>query len=493
MLFLHVNSPNDTLNETATTLDSVDLQLERREGRIPRSRDPQCCKHGAQGMCSHCQPLEPYDEDYRKSKGIKHLSFHAHLRKLGARPGSLEVPNYRVKEGCPRHAPYPGGICSLCQPPAISLNPQSFRFTDHVEFEQPSLVERFLAGWRGSGYQRFGWLMGRYDVYDEVPLGIKAVVCAIYEPPQDGSVDGFQLLENVKMEQVEDAAKLLGLCCVGMIYTDLQDDGTRTGKVECKRSADSFFLSSSEALFIAEQQQKHPNPCRYATSGQYGSKFVTVVATGDESNNVGLFAYQVSLTAMSLLAADLVSATTDPSLMMVNSNAQYVPDVFYKYRNEYGSQVQAQAKPTFPVDYLIVSLTHGFPRQSNPLFPAVNQFVPTDPLAKYLLPLPSNDEASLKLLGNFSLFLHLSTILSAGTIRLLATAITEKNVAVLREFLNAADWNALLSTGTNASTLGDRTRPISIDDEMEWTCPHCTFINTSTRDTCDVCGLPPMG
>lgn len=61
---------------------------------------------------------------------------------------------------------------------------QPYRHVDNIAFENPSLVERFLDYWRVTAHQRIGFLYGYYEVHKDVPLGIRATVVAIYEPPQ---------------------------------------------------------------------------------------------------------------------------------------------------------------------------------------------------------------------------------------------------------------------------------------------------------------------
>jgi len=61
---------------------------------------------------------------------------------------------------------------------------QKYRHVDYIQFENPMLMERFLDYWRKTGNQRIGFLYGRYEHHKDVPLGIRAVVSAIYEPQQ---------------------------------------------------------------------------------------------------------------------------------------------------------------------------------------------------------------------------------------------------------------------------------------------------------------------
>jgi nuclear protein localization family protein 4 len=216
---------------------SIDTTLLKTKGTIERSRS-KFCSHPMNAMCEYCTPLEPYDPTYQKEQKIKFLSFHAYLRSVTHQDRTkplhapdfiapLQVPQF-VLRSCTNHEPYPKGICSKCQPSAITLTPQSFRMTDHVELLHDQ-VNEFIAYWRETGQQRFGLLIGKYQVYDGVPLGIKAVVEGIIEIEQESGHDYIQLLMlpgEAKWNRLEQTIRELGLEIIGCIYTDLQSMGS---------------------------------------------------------------------------------------------------------------------------------------------------------------------------------------------------------------------------------------------------------------------------
>ena len=444
----------------------LDDQLEKLDGKIPRSRN-RMCKHGAKGMCDYCMPLEPFDAGYLEEHKIKFASFHAYLRKINSATNKpelnssfippLEEPDVTVDPFCKTgHAPWPGGICSKCQPSAITLQRQEYRMVDHLEIASPSIVDTFLNAWRKSGSQRLGYMYGYYERYDNVPLGQKAVVEAIYEPPQVDHADGLELIDFQEEVRVDRIAALCGLERVGVIFTDLTDDGTGKGTVLAKRHKDSFFLSSLEASLAASYQARYPNKSHWAASGRFGSKFVTAVITGSTEGEIAIAPYQISEQGVAMLEAHIVEPSTDPNTMLIckEGGAAYIPDVFYSKINEYGRQVKENAKPAFPMEYVLVELTHGFPNDPKPrfkrtTFPVENRASVGEAgdLQHVGRQLDVGNETSLSAVSDFHLIQYLASldILSEQDLELLCKAATQDDVDAGARLVAGDGWATLLA------------------------------------------------
>jgi len=540
--------PEETPPERRTdvVIDEVDQILSKQNGQIIRQRDPQLCRHGTHQKCLHCVPLEPYDETYLKScdPPIKFTSFHAHLRKLtgGVTKDKyvfLENLSCIVKPNCGEHAPYPKGLCSKCQPSPVTLNRQTYRHVDNIMFENAGIVDRFLNYWRRTGHQRAGFMYGVYEQHPAVPLGIRARVTAIYEPPQVSSTNSLELQEDPYEEVISEITNKLGLSRIGWIFTDLVADDLEKGTVKHFRgNVETHFLSGQECMMAGKLQSEHPNPCQLSADGNFGSKFVTVVMSGDKENQIHPEGYQVSNQCMALVRDNCMVPCRDaPELGYIkeSSNEQYVPDVFYKLKDEYNNEVTKLGRP-LPLEYLLVDIPAGVAKETE-----ASVFTDHPPGVRTPFP-PENRQ----IMGEMQDFGALSTYMAQFERRTFLEAVSDLHflfylatmeIYPMRPFLEplldaikeknrdkAADWaheeawatveqliaaqgpspdilpsglggalggplGALAGGGASAGGAVGGGAGAGPSAAM-WACPHCTFLNQPDLTTCEICSLP---
>jgi len=505
--------------------DEIDVTLSNDDGLTKRKRDPQLCCHGPHGKCLHCSPIEPYDEAYLKKLNppVKHMAFHAFIKKLrsGASRGkfaSLEDISCKIKPGCTDHPPWPKGICTKCQPSAITLQRQQYRHVDNIMFENSMMVDRFLNYWRKTGNQRFGFLYGYYERHENVPLGIRATVAAIYEPPQDSTRDRIEFREDPNSEIVDELAAALGLRKVGCIMTDLIADDTKKGTVKHLRHIETHFLSAQETILAAHFQNQNPNICKLSSNGRFGSKFVTVIVSGNEENHIHFDGWQVSNQCMALVRDDcLVPTIDDPSLGYVkeSSSEQYVPDVFYKEMDVYKNEVTKIARP-MPIEFFLIEVPAAFPLQPTFTFPEkrspfyienrqnLHEIQDISAVIKNLrditsLSLPVVMERLLDF--HLLIFLMVSNVLPLKNLMIdLCKALKSRDEEAFYRLTKSEEWgisSQLIAAhgGQMNHSTSDAVSPIEYmetdeQDEPSWTCIHCTFINRACGDSCEMCGLP---
>lgn len=161
-------------------------------------------------------------------------------------------------------------------------------------------LRNFITAWQNAGMaeQCMAYLFGEYTAYDAFDHGCKAVVHALYEPPQSAQIEGFTILPDPTNEQVERVARMLGLCRVGWTFTS-------PGRTKSDSDEPFKRLSSSEVAVASHFQEK----TQIHHNGQLTpvSRFVTLMVQPDvESSapgmaaNVEPLAFQVTDLAVAL-------------------------------------------------------------------------------------------------------------------------------------------------------------------------------------------------
>ncbi|TBU14853.1 nuclear pore protein [Ordospora colligata] len=454
---VHVSIPNDNRSEPVPQdllVSEGSTRKRTTERGIHRGRDEMMCQHDSRAMCSHCAPLDPWDERYHKENMIKYLSFGSYKEMMKSNKKEMCAESYIVVV-CSDHGQ--NTRCTRCQERSIILMPQTFRMIDHVEFDGQHHVENFIKGWKDSRRQRFGFLVGKYIGYDLVPLGMKAVVSGIWEPEQENYPDGFVLLD-----ESNDFLHGSGLEVIGMIYTDIHMEG---GEMMSDKLARDYFLSSLEIQFIATMQQKHPYVIADGNKkDEFGSRFVTIVATADTEGNVVLMEYQVSTQCMALVKENAILATEEPRMFMA------AKDIVYRTKS---NAEMVKANPYFLGDFFIVRLTHGC--LHTPMF-SNEEYVPGKMSRKRMAEFFEGDFSMYKL-SSFSLLMKLRGVF--GKWKELFKSIVENDSRMFEEVLSSKEFKGFATELDKYAC-------------KSWACSRCTFINEGGPNECNICGTEKM-
>jgi len=187
------------------------------------------CLHGPEGRCTNCLPRDAID----KRAFVTYLEWRERSLTRCEHAFAAQCVNcmppsdvsYRLKPGCGRHRPWPGGLCSDCAPPTMDLRVQEYRHVDYVSVAAVAELGAFVELWGAhapAGLQRAAFLYGRVEPDAAYRGGQRVVVEALYEPPQrwDAASGAVRLLEDAEAAPALAAvAGALGLTRVGWVFT----------------------------------------------------------------------------------------------------------------------------------------------------------------------------------------------------------------------------------------------------------------------------------
>ncbi|KRZ36418.1 Nuclear protein localization protein 4 -like protein [Trichinella pseudospiralis] len=433
-----------------------------------------------------------YDDEYLKEREVNYLSFHAYLRKNGfddnirstASVPSLEKVSCQITPNCKNHLPWPQGICSKCQPNPVTLNHQRYRHVDNVEIENKEIMSNFLSYWYKSHGQRMGFLFGHHEPMTDVPLGIRAVVTAIYEPPQITYTDGIDILEDPHDEIVGSLAERLGLKRLGWLFTDFLRDPDDPALLVNTRNANTYMLSAAECLIAAKYQNKYPNKCKYSLDGTFGSKFVTLVLSGGENKMVDFAAYQVSNQGSALVAAEcLLPSRSSKNMACVrrSTSTHYVPDVYYMCHDEYNNKIRKTAG-LLPVEYLFVTIPVGLAKEMSYTLTSQKKPFPIENRSSI------GNAQNIRVVGEYAKQFEESEFLKmVSDFHFLVYLLTNTEVTFEMDDL-AELLDAVSKQDSDLAKQWAENKPRREDDSTgePWACNHCTFLNDQSNADCEI-------
>jgi len=196
-----------------------------------------------------------------------------------------------------------------------------------------------------------------------------------------------------------------------------------------------------------------------------------------------------------------------------SSDKQYVPDVFYKQKDEYGNEVSRMARP-LPVEYLLVDVPVSTPKEprytfvsksDDKLFPVENRLVDGqiqdfNALASYLNQFNSSTPF-LEVVSDFHFLLYIATMEFVNIrdyMGPLYDAIRAGDSTKASEWRQSEEWatvERLVEASITPGGAADGSGSVSsqqplVAPQSQWTCTQCTFINNHSGTNCEVCQLP---
>lgn len=280
------------------------------------------CNHGPNGKCPNCVSKDLIED-------VKHISFDEYLavRKAkckGTHDSNSKCNNctpplensYIFENNCKFHAPYPEGLCIKCMPPGVALGRQPYRHIDYVSFMNVDEINIFIQQWQKDYFvkQRMAYLFGYFSEDPNYSNGIRAVIEALYEPPQLNDKDSVEPLVDNDSQIVDSIASSLSLEFIGWIFTSINTDkDTLMCSYDIKKSA----------IYQEQYKLKH-------TSGYFVSKFVTVMAKPKDDGDVELQCYMVSDTFQALVRDNIIGDCDDKKVIPVRKpeKNEVLPDIF---------------------------------------------------------------------------------------------------------------------------------------------------------------------